>query len=370
VIRIVRPALGDEEQAAVASVLASGYLTQGAAVARFEERLRAVTGAAHVVAVSSGAAALHVALLALGIGPGDEVLTTDFTFPATANVIELVGARTVLADLDPATFNVDPARLERALTPRTRALLPVHAFGLMADMEAIGHLARRHGLPVIEDAACALGARQEVGGRAVNAGTAGVLGCFSFHPRKSVTTAEGGCVVTEDAALARRLRALRNHGLEPAAGGLDLLAPGLNYRLNEVQAALGIVQLDRLAWALGERRRLAALYDERLAATPALQRPHEPKGWLHTWQSYVVLLPETADRDAVVAKLRAADVETVRGAYALHRLRYYRERYGLAPAAFPAASAADARTLALPLYPGLPDAAVDLVAQRLAAALA
>jgi perosamine synthetase len=364
-IRITRPALGEAELAAVQEVLASGYLTQGALVARFEERLAAVTGAPFVVAVSSGTAALHLALMALGVGPGDDVVTSDFTFPATVNVIELVGARPVLVDIDLSTFDVDMARVEAALTPRTKAILPVHEFGLMADMAAIVHVAGRRRVVVVEDAACALGASVRIGDETVGAGRGGAVGCFSFHPRKSITTGEGGCLTTADAAIAAELRALRNHGLAPGPDGLDIARPAPNYRLGEIQAALGCAQLDRLEWALRERRRLAGLYDEALASIPWLRPPHEPKDHVHAYQSYVVMLPEDMRRDAVIARLRERDVETVRGAYAVHRLRFYRERYGHLDRDFPAATAADERALALPLYPGMPDEAVEQVARAL-----
>ncbi|MBI3013631.1 MAG: DegT/DnrJ/EryC1/StrS family aminotransferase, partial [Candidatus Tectomicrobia bacterium] len=266
VTRIVRPSVGKEEAEAIGEVLASGFLTQGAAVARFEELLARVTGAPYVVAVSSGTAALHLALLALGIGPEDEVITSDFTFPATVNTIELVGAKPVLLDIDLVTYNMEADQLESAITPRTKAVLAVHEFGLMADMETIGQVAGRWSLPVIEDAACALGASQQVRGQPVVAGSAGKVGCFSFHPRKSITTGEGGCLTTADEELARCLRALRNHGLESAGGQVNLTLPGLNYRLTELQAAMGAVQLKKLDWALSERRRLAACYNERLAS--------------------------------------------------------------------------------------------------------
>ena len=369
-IRVTRPVLGDRELRAIGAVLESGFLTQGEHVARFEASVAAATGTPHVVAVSSGAAALHLAVMALGIGPGDEVITSDFSFPATANVIELVGARTVLVDVDLATLNLDVTQVEAAVTPRTRAILPVHEFGLMAEMEPIQGLARRHGLAVIEDAACALGAAQRIAGGLAMAGSAGTVGCFSFHPRKCVTTGEGGCLTTADATLAARVRALRNHGLESGPGGLDLTAPGLNYRLGEIQGALGVAQMERLDWVLAERRRLAALYDEGLAACEMLQRPQEPKDSRHAYQSYVVLLPEGLARDAVIARLRAEGIEAVRGAYAIHRLAYYRARYAPAAERFPAASAADARALALPLYAGMPDTSVGRVVETLRRVLA
>lgn len=366
-IRITRPHLADAEARAVTGVLASGFLVQGPTVARFEERVAALTGAPHAVAVSSGTAALHLALLAAGVGPGDDVVTSAFTFPATANVVELVGARPVLVDIDPTTFNLDVAGVEAAVTARTRAIVPVHEFGLMADMEAIGHLASRRGIPVVEDAACALGASQSIGGQRVPAGAAGDLACFSFHPRKSVTTGEGGAITARDAAIAGRLRRLRNHGLEPGRDGLDVVEPGFNYRMTELQAALGLAQAERLAWALDERRRLAARYDEALADVAWLQRPHEPKHRAHAWQSYVVLLEDGIDREGLIARLAERGVEAVRGAYAVHRLRFYRERYGYAPGRFPAASAAHDRALALPLWPDMGMDAVEQVAGALVA---
>ncbi len=367
-IRIVRPTVGEEEAEAVRQVLASGFLTQGETVACFEASVASITGVPHAIAVSSGTAALHLSLLALGIGPGDEVITSAFSFPATANVIQLVGARPILVDIDLATYNLDVTQLEAAISPRAKAILPVHEFGLMADMEAIGHTARRYTLPVIEDAACALGAGQYIGDQIIAAGSVGTVGCFSFHPRKSVTTGEGGCLTTRDEVLARRLRALRNHGLETSDGSLDILTPGLNYRLTEVQAAIGVVQMRKLSWVLSERRRLAAVYDERLADLGWLLRPQEPKGWVHSYQSYVVLLPEGIDREAVIQSLRRSDIETVPGAYAVHRLKYYRNRYGYSPDVFPAASAAHDRAMALPLYPGMPDRAVEIIAGCLARA--
>jgi len=364
-IRVTRPALGDAELRAIKAVLDSGFLTQGEQVARFEARVAAVTGSAHAVAVSSGAAALHLALMALGVGPGDEVITSDFSFPATANVIEIVGARAVLVDIDLATFNLDVTQVEAAVTARTKAIMPVHEFGLMAEIEPVQQVARRRGVAVIEDAACALGAVQRIAGRMVPAGSAGTVGCFSFHPRKCVTTGEGGCLTTSDPALAARLRALRNHGLEPGPGGAELRAPGLNYRLNEIQGALGVAQMERLDWALAERRRLAALYDEALAGCERLQLPQEPKDSRHAYQSYVVLLPADVGRDMVIERLRAAGIEAVRGAYAIHRLAYYRARPSNTASRFPSATDADARALALPLYAGMPDAAVQRVADAM-----
>lgn len=365
VIRIIRPDVGDEEAEAIGRVLASGFLTQGAEVARFEKTLAATSGSPHAVAVSSGTAALHLALLALGIGPGDEVVTSAFTFPATVNVIELVGARPVLVDIDRRTYNLNPSKLEETLTRRTRLILPVHEFGLMADMESIGRLAERAGLPVVEDAACALGARQRIGDGMVAAGAAGAVGCFSFHPRKSVTTGEGGCVVTGDASVASRLQALRNHGLEMGSEGIDLARPGLNYRMSEIQAAIGTVQVGKLPRALAERRRLAALYGELLADCEEILLPGEPPGWEHVFQSYVVWLGESVNRELVIKALRRDGIEAVRGAYAVHRLRYYRERYGYGSASYPAADAAHDRTLAVPLYPGLSEGAVADIARLL-----
>jgi dTDP-4-amino-4,6-dideoxygalactose transaminase len=307
---------------------------------------------------------LHLALLALGIGAGDEVITSDFTFPATTNVIEILGARPVLVDIDPGTYNLESRQVEAAVTPRTKAVLVVHEFGLMADMAPLQHLAAR-GVAIVEDAACALGAEQRLFDTVTSAGAAGVAGCFSFHPRKSITTGEGGCITVADPEIARRLLRLRNHGLEAAGASLDVIEPGLNYRLTEVQAAIGIAQLQRLADLLAERRRIASRYDERLRDCDWLQRPIEPTGRLHSWQSYVVLLPADINRESAIEQLRAAGVETVRGAYAVHRLRHYRERYGYQPGAFPRSSDAHDRALALPLYPGLTEAEIDHIVSAL-----
>src|SRR5215207_7433580 len=243
-IRLMVPSIEEDDIQAVSEVLRSGYLVQGPRVKAFEEQLASYVGTRHAVAVSNCTAALHLSLLALGIGSGDRVAVTAFSWPATANVIALCGAEPSFVDIDPETYNLDPLKLEHVLegTNGIKAVLVVHAFGGMTDMFRIADIAARYDVPVIEDAACALGA--DLQGQ--QAGTWGLMGCFSFHPRKAVTTGEGGMVSSNDDRLSRRLRVLRNHGQDPDSSTPDFVAPGYNLRLTEFQAALGITQLSKL----------------------------------------------------------------------------------------------------------------------------
>ena len=349
-IRLARPDVGEAELAAVAEVLADGQLTMGPRVEAFEALVARACEVDHAVAVSSGTAALHLALLALGFGPGDEVVVPAYTFPATANAVELCGARAVLVDVDPETMNLEPARVYDAVGPRTKAVLVVHLFGRPADWEAI-QTAVPPEVALVEDAAGALGARR----RDVACGSLGVLGCLSFHPRKIVTTGEGGAVTTSIAEYADAVRRLRHHGIA-TSGAFDIPAPGLNYRLADVLCALGIPQLERLEALLAERERVAALYTERLehlVSTPAAE-----EGDRHGWQAYVVRLDR---RDEALAALRAAGIEAQIGTYALHRLSAYREQ-----GPFPGADAAFERALALPFAASMTEAEVDRVAGALA----
>jgi dTDP-4-amino-4,6-dideoxygalactose transaminase len=355
-IRLAVPPLEEDDLQAVRQALASGMLVQGPRVAAFEQAVARAVGTPHAVAVSSGTAALHAALLALGVGPGDLVLVTAYSWPATGNVIELCGAHPIFLDITPDCFNLDPGRLEDALrrltgnaatARRLRAVLPVHAFGHVADMPAILELASRYDLRVVEDAACALGAALD--GRP--AGAWGTMGCFSFHPRKAVTTGEGGVVTTRDAELARRLCALRNHGLDPAAASPDFILPGLNYRLTEFQGALGLTQLAKLERVLAARRRLAAGYDALLQGT-RVRPPVAALGARHVYQSYVVLLPEEAAprRAEIIRALRERGIETTIGTWHMPLTSYFRSRYGHRPGDFPVTDAVFARSLTLPLH--------------------
>ena len=339
-IRLAWPDVGPDELAEVADVLASGHLTMGPKVAELEAEVARACEVEHAVAVSSGTAALHVALLALGIGPGDEVIVPAYTFPATANVVALVGARPVLVDVDPDTMNLDPAKVE--VTPRTKAIFAVHLFGRPARLDELPDLM------FVEDAAGALGARRR--GRAC--GGLGSLGCFSFHPRKIVTTGEGGAVTTNDAELAERMRALRHHGWRSD----DLAAPGLNYRLSDILCAVGLPQLRRLAELHTVRARLASAYEERLRGLPVLV-PQADEGDLHGWQAYVVQVDR---RDEVLGGLRAQGVEAQIGTYALHRLGPYRDQGD-----FPGADRAFERALALPFHSRLGETDVDRVVESL-----
>ncbi len=334
-IRLAWPDVGAEEAAAVAEVLASGRLTMGPKVEEFEAELAGACGTAHAVAVSSGTAALHLAVLALGLEPGDEVLVPAYTFPATANVVALAGLRPVLVDVDPETMNLDPGRVR--VGPRTRAIIAVHLFGRPAPVEELPDL------PLIEDAAAALGARR----RDRPCGSLGALGCLSFHPRKIVTTGEGGAVTTDADELAATLRSLRHHGWR----GEDIPRPGFNYRLPDLLCAVGIPQTRRLGELLGARSRVAAMYEERLAG--AVGTPGAEEGDTHGWQAYVVRLGR---RDEALAALRAEGIEAQIGTYALHRLSAYGDQGD-----FPGADACFERALALPFHSRLTEAEIDRV---------
>ena len=345
-VRLAFPDLGEEELAEVAAVLDTGQLTMGPKVREFEELLAAAAGTAHAAAVSSGTAALHVAVLALGIGEGDEVLVPAYTFPATANVVALVGATPVLVDVDPVTMNIDPGDAARRVTARTKAVLAVHLFGRPARLEELPDL------PVLEDAAGALGASR--GGRPC--GSLSLVACFSFHPRKIVTTGEGGAVTTDDELLDERVRSLRHHGWSPSSGYEDMPAPAFNYRISDVLCALGIPQLRRLDELMAARERIAAGYAERLAHLEVVL-PTADRGDRHGLQAYVVQVDR---RDEVMESLRAQGIGSQIGTYALHRLGAYRSQ-----GSFPGADAAYERALALPLHGRLTDSELDRVAEAL-----
>lgn len=339
-IPISKPLLGEEERQAVLEVLDSGMLVQGRRVQEFEQAFAAFCGVRHAIATSSGTTALQTALMAHGIGAGDEVITTAFTFIASANAIRFVGARPVFVDIDPRTFTIDPNQVEDAVTPRTRAILPVHLYGLMADMPAIMDIAARRGLVVIEDACQAHGAA--VGERM--AGSFGT-GCFSFYPSKNMTTAEGGMITTNDDEIARRCRLIRNHGM-----GEQYLheAEGYNFRMTDIQAAIGLVQLRRLAGFNARRIANAAYLSAHLRGVIV---PYVPAGYRHVFHQYTVRVPD-GRRDELAAGLAARGIASrVYYPLAVHHQPYYRE-LGYR-AILPATEQACREVLSLPVHPAL-----------------
>lgn len=341
------PYTDQREVEEVAAVLASGYLTQGSKVAQFERLIGGLIGSRHTFAVSSCTTALHLSLVALGIAPGDEVLVPDFTFPATANVVVQQGARPVLVDVRADTFCLDVADLAGRITSRSRAIIPVHAFGLSADMDAVLALAREYNLAVVEDAACALGSRYH--GRAC--GTLGDLGCFSFHPRKSITTAEGGLIATNRDDLADRIAVLRNHGGVRGEYYYRFEEAGFNYRMSDVHAAIGIAQMEKWEGIIERKRALVQRYRDLLKGVVGVTPPQEPQGYYHTYQSYVITLDEGIDRDRLIAAMREHRVETTLGTYALHVQPYFQRTYGYRTGDLPNSYRLFRQSLALPLYP-------------------
>jgi dTDP-4-amino-4,6-dideoxygalactose transaminase len=360
---LASPHFDETEIELVRECLASGWATQGPLTERFEALVAERHSAPHAIATTSATAALHLSAAALELGPGDEAIVPAFTWITSANSVEYVGATAVFADVSPATFNVEPAAVEAAITPRTKAIVAVHLFGLAAEMDAIMAIARRHGLAVIEDAACAIGTTYN----GAPAGVIGDLGCFSFHPRKIVTTGEGGMVTTADDELARKVRILRNHGAtglpderdEPhgpwTMATFDEL--GFNLRFSDIQAAVGIAQMTKLDRLLAERRARAQRYHELLADVDGLQLPTAGPVDGHNYQSYVVRVLEGGRerRNRVMEEFAGADIQTRPGTHAVHRLGYYRRKYDLRPEDFPNAALCEDTTITLPIFPGMTD---------------
>ena len=367
-MKLCVPDTGDDELKEIAEVLRSGTLAQGPKVAEFERMVAEFLGCKHAFATSSCTTALHLSLVVLDIGPGDEVLVADFTFPATANVVVQQGAVPVLVDIELRTLTVDLDDLRAKITDRTRAIIPVHAFGCSADMDPILALADERGVPVIEDAATAIGATY----RGRPCGSIGRLGCFSFHPRKVITTGEGGMIVTNDDALAERIRVLRSHGGVPDGDTCwyRYEAAGFNYRLSDVHGAIGVAQMRKLPQIIERRRRAAAALREWLAGLNGITLPQDPPWGGHIYQSFVVLLDERLDRDRLVGDLRGRGIEATLGTYAVHAQPFYQERYGYVPGQLPGSYAAFRRTVTLPLYPQMSDADSDEVAAGVKAAIA
>ncbi|MGX5734895.1 DegT/DnrJ/EryC1/StrS family aminotransferase [Bosea thiooxidans] len=337
-IPIALPLLADDEADAARAAVLSGWVSQGPQVAAFEHEFAEAVGAPHACAVSNCTTALHIALLALDIAPGDEVITASHSFIATANCIRYCGATPVFADIEPDTYNIDPERVAEAITPRTRAIIAVHQMGMPCNMAALVALAKRHGLVVIEDAACAAGSEIRIDGAWERIGRPrGTIACFSFHPRKVITTGEGGMLTTADAELDRKFRLLRQHGMSvpdtvrhgsPQVIFEDYVVVGFNYRMTDMQAAIGRKQIERLPVLVSRRRALASRYVELLGNVEGLRLPAEPDWARSNWQSFCVRLPERADQKAVMQRLLDQGIATRRGIMCSHREAPYATEAG------------------------------------------
>jgi perosamine synthetase len=373
VIPIAMPVLEKAEAEAAGQAVLSGWVSQGPQVAAFEQEFAAAVGAPYACAVSNCTSALHLALLAVGVGPGDEVITASHSFIATANSIRYCGATPIFVDIDPTTYNLDPERVAEAVTERTRAILAVHQMGMPCDLNALMGLATRHSVALIEDAACAVGSQVRINGKWELIGKPhGQIACFSFHPRKVITTGEGGMLTTSDTELDRKFRLGRQHGMSvPDAVRHDsqqvifedYLVVGFNYRMTDVQAAVGRKQLERLPRLVNRRRGLAARYDTLLGNIEGLSLPVEPK-WAHSnWQSYCVRLPNWVDQKALMQSLLDQGIATRRGIMCSHREPPYsgqKQRHDLRQAEL-----AQEHSILLPIYAQMPEEDLVRVANAL-----
>ncbi|MCP5200980.1 MAG: DegT/DnrJ/EryC1/StrS family aminotransferase [Gammaproteobacteria bacterium] len=371
------PRFDEREIELLRECLQSLWVTQGPMVEKFEHAVAELHQVRYARSTTSCTAALHLAMLALGVGPGDEVIVPAFTWITSANCAEYVGARAVFVDVDPFTFNLDIARVAAAITPRTRAIIAVHLFGLAADIDALRDVIGGRDIVIVEDAACALGTTLR--GRPV--GGLGDIGCFSFHPRKVVTTGEGGMVTTDDQVLAEAVGSYRNHGAtgvdpdSPEAQGPWTMATfnrlGFNLRMSDIQAAVGLAQLEKFPTLLHERRARAMDYNARLAGCDGLQVPDHGPDAGHAYQSYVVRLTsaDRATRNTVMTRLAAAGISTRPGTHAVPVLGYYRQRYGYSRNDFPTASTCEDTTITLPLFPGMTADDVERVSAAFLAAM-
>ncbi len=370
-IPVARPSFGADEEKALLEALRSGWVSQGPRVAEFERKFAEYVGAPYAVAVSSCTTALHVALMTAGIKSGDEVICPSLSFIATANAIVYAGATPVFADIDESTYNMDPAAIERAITPRTKAILVVHQIGLPSALDEIAEIARRHGLLVIEDAACAIGAAYK--GRRIGLPHT-LMACFSFHPRKILTTGEGGMITTANEEGAARLRRLRQHAMTVSDLTRDRASTvmsesydevGYNYRMTDLQAAIGLVQLQRLDDMLARRRALALRYSTCLSSIPWLVVPQEPAYARHNFQSYMVRLQSDApiSRDHLMQELLDRGIASRRGIMAIHREVPYRNETW--DAGLPVTNLVTDTALVLPLFSGMGDEEQDYVVESI-----
>ena len=356
-IPISLPMTGEEEWQATKEPIMSGWLTSGPKVREFESLFAEIHGVKHAMAVTSATTALHLAMAALQVGPGDEVIVPAFTWISTANVVLYQGAKVVFVDVDPHTFNIDPQKLAEKITAKTKAIIPVHLFGLCADMDPIKEVAGD--IPLVEDGACAAGSAYN----GTYAGGLGDIGCFSFHPRKSVTTGEGGMVTTNDDELADLISALRNHGASISEeqrhhGPRPYILPdfnlmGYNYRMTDLQGSVGIVQIKKLETFISERDKWASYYKDQLKDVSWLSLPDYSDKYKHGWQSFVTLVDEEKSphsRNDIMEKLQEKGISTRPGTHAVHMLDYYSKKYDLKPEDYPGARIANDHSMAIPLH--------------------
>lgn len=380
-IPIAKPSLGEAEAEAAYKVILSGWVTQGPEVDAFEREFGKFVGAPHTCAVSSCTTALHLALLAVGVGPGDEVVTVSHSFIATANAVRYCGATPVFVDIEPITFNLDPARLTAAVSDRTKAVLVVHQLGMPANLAAILPIAKKMRIPVIEDAACAVGSEMLWNGRWEHIGRPhGDIACFSFHPRKVITTGDGGMLTTADPDLDRTFRLLRQHGMsvsDATRHGIktvlfeEYFGTGFNYRMTDIQAAVGRVQLARLPELVAERRKLAENYRVHLSAMPGLTLPEEPAWARSNWQSYCLRLPHGMNQKTVMQLLLDQGIATRRGVMCAHREPAFRDSTGWRISGrLEESEHAQDQGLLLPLYPGMTESEQEEVVKALMAVIA
>ena len=365
-VPLTRPYFDSKELKQIQQVLDSGWVSQGPKVREFEVSVAEYLGVEHAIAVVNCTAALHLSLLAIGIKPGDEVLVADYTFPATGHAVLYCGAKPIFIEVDPRTYNIDLNLIEEKITPRTRAIVPVHTFGQPSDMDAIMEIATAHKLKVIEDAACAFGAKY----RGKYAGTVGHTGCFSFHARKGITTGEGGMVVTDDKELARKIRRLSTFGMTSAwEREGKVITPeftdlGYNYKMSDITAAIGVAQLKKLDTIITKKRALASYWDEKLALMELIQAPHRDKNAFHIYQSYIALVDRGIDRNQLIQQLLEQGVQTQIGTYASHVQPVYNSEQKC-----PNSLDIFHRALALPMYYTLTKEQIDFAVAYLERAL-
>lgn len=374
-MQITSPAFDEQEILMIKQCLDSGWVTQGPMTHQFEELFQQQHQVQYALATTSCTAALHLAAMALQLEPGDEVIVPAFTWVTSAHCAEYVGAKVVFADVERDTFNIDPVALEAAITPKTKAVVVVHLFGLAARMEEILAIAHKYNIAIIEDAACAVGTTYD--GKPV--GGLGDIGCFSFHPRKVITTGEGGMLTTNNAELAERLKVLRNHGASPNPH-IDATKPyymgcfdqlGFNLRFSDIQAAIGIAQMKKLSKLLSERINLAKQYNQHLEGVADIATPTIPTLCGHSYQSYVIkIIDGGVNRRNTIMEVMAADgIQTRPGTHAVHRLGYYQNKYNLKAEQYPNAADAEDLSITLPIFPGMNENDQQLVVNSLKAGL-